>query len=842
MADKTTLIKDAQKYLAKGQIDKAIAEWEKIVQEYPDGHNFNSIGDLYLKKGDKKSAIEVFHKAANFFRKEGFSLKALALFKKVLNVNPADSDALYALGELSEEKELLTDAIKYYLATADSLSKEGRKDRVFEIYEKILSLSPSNIPLRSKVAETFLKQGLKSDAAKEYLFIAGIYDNKGDIEKSKEYFHKAIDIQPLNKDAVIGLSRLHEKAGETEMAIELMKEAAVLFHESVDVLMRAAELSLSGNYIENAKSYLLKINELEPKNVKARSLLGEIYLKEGQEENAWEEYLVVLDDMILGEKYSDAIKILESFREIDPIETGRRLVSLYKQLGEKPHIVEELTALGDIYYDRGIRDEALACYDEAFEAAPDNDYLRQRIAELKGEHEEEVPAFAEITEPVEAEKPAEKEVSAHISIKAEKTVDEIFSEADIFARYGLLNEAQKLLEGLRLRIPKSLDLHLRLKSVYSDFGDKESAVTECLILSEIYKLNGDIENSEKVLREGFGISPSDPRLAGRGFDDLREAAPSESKSVEEFISSAEEEENSIEDYEEELAEADFYTRQGLVQDALKILLKLQELFPGNRNVAERLESLGVEAGTSDATWEPGTIEQHEMPFEVPEEESAEALLTEEIPRIKEAPEEKIEEKEQKREPEEELEEAEYEDLSFSEQEIAEAQEMPEPTLDNDVLEIFQEFKKGLEGQIEDEDSETHYNLGIAYKEMGLVDDAIKEFQTSKNDKKSFLQSSSMLAVCYMEKGLYSLAIDMLSKTLESIKEPNESYWSIKYDLAEAHEKNNNLKEALDLYTEVYGWNARFRNVSEKVGLLKTQAAKTAEKEKPKERKDRVSYL
>jgi tetratricopeptide (TPR) repeat protein len=842
MADKTTRIKDAQKYLAKGQIDKAIAEWEKIVQEYPDGHNYNSIGDLYLKKGDKRNAIEAFHKAANFFRQEGFSLKALALFKKVLNLNPADADALYALGELSEEKELITDAIKYYLATADSLSKEGKKDRVFEIYEKILSLSPSNIPLRTKVAETFFKQGLKSDAAKEYLFIAGIYENKGDIEKSKEYYRKTIDIQPLNKDAVIGLSCLHEKAGETDKAIVLMKEATVLFHQDVDVLTRAAELSLSGNHIENAKSYLLRINELEPKNAKARRLLGEIYLKEGRKENAWEEYLIVLDDMILQEKYNDAIKILESFKEIDPIETGRRLVSLYKQLGEKPHIAEELTTLGDIYYNRGIRDEALACYNEVYEIAPDNDYLRKQIAELKGEPEGKVPELADITEPVEAEKPEEKEVSAHISIKAEKTVDEIFYEADIFARYGLLGEAQKLLEGLRLKIPKSIDLHLRLKSVYSDFGDKESAVTECLILSEIYKLSGDIENSQSVLREGVGISPSDPRLAGKGFDHLLEAAPSTPEDIEEFVPAAAGEESSIEDYEEELSEADFYARQGLVQEALKILLKLQDLFPGNRNVAERLESLGVEAGFSDTTDMPGTIEEHETSFELAEEESPEALLSGETPWKKEAPEEKIEEREKKGKPEEEPEKTEYEDLSLSDNEVAEAQEMPEPTLDNDVLEIFQEFKKGLEGQLEDEDSETHYNLGIAYKEMGLVDDAIKEFQTSKNDKKSFLQSSSMLAVCYMEKGLYSLAIDILNKTLESIKEPNESYWSLKYDLAEANEKNNNLKEALDLYTEVYGWDARFRNVSEKVSLLKTQAAKTAGKEKPKERKDRVSYL
>ena len=152
MADKTALIKEAQKYLAKGQLDKAIGEWEKIVREYPDGNGFNFIGDLYLKKGDKKNAVEAMHQAAGIFRQEGFTLKALALYKKVLNVIPTDSAALYALGELSEEKALTTDAIKYYLATADSLSKEGRKGELLDIYSKILSLSPTNIPLRVKVA------------------------------------------------------------------------------------------------------------------------------------------------------------------------------------------------------------------------------------------------------------------------------------------------------------------------------------------------------------------------------------------------------------------------------------------------------------------------------------------------------------------------------------------------------------------------------------------------------------------------------------------------------------------------------------------------------------------
>ena len=530
------------------------------------------------------------------------------------------------------------------------------------------------------------------------------------------------------------------------------------------------------------------------------------------------------------EKYDDAIKLLEDIRDIDPLETHKRLVSLYKQLGDEPHVVEELTLLGDVYYDRGIRDEALARYSEAIERAPDNNYLRERIAELKGEQGEESPEFADVIEPPETIE-AGKEVSDHISLKAEKTLDEIFTEADIFVRYGLLSEARELLEGLKLKAPENIDLHLRLKGLYTDIDDKESAVTECLILSALYKRSGDTARSEQVLRQGYEIFPSDPRLSEKGFADLLETTSLAPKDVEEFGGAAGGEETRFEDHAEELAEADFYTRQGLLQEALKILLKLRGLFPENKDVAARLESLGGEPGISYTTETAGAMENPARTFGLSTVNggSPEADFTGGTSEGIEAPEGMPEQKE-------------YEDFSINEQEMIEAQEIQEPTLDNDVLEIFQEFKKGLEGELEDEDSETHYNLGIAYKEMGLVDDAIKEFQTAKKDKKRFLQTSSMLAVCYMEKGLYSLAIDLLREMLASVKEQSESYWSIKYDLAEACERNDNLKESLDLYTEVYGWNANFRKVSEKVALLNTRAAKSAGQEKPKEKKDRVSYL
>jgi tetratricopeptide (TPR) repeat protein len=833
MADKTAIMKEAQRYLARGQVDKAIAEWDKLIRESPDGNTYNIVGDLYLKKGDRKNAIESYHRAAGYFRREGFSLKALALYKKVLNISQTDADALYALGELSEEKGLTTDATKYYLATADSLSKEGKKDRFLDIYQKILSLSPSNVPLRNKVAEIFLKEGLQSDAVKEYVSIARTYEEKGDTSKAREYYRKVTELQPMSKEAAIGIARLYEKSGEIGNAVAAMKETAGLFPDDTDVLFRYAELSLEAGNDDTAEDCLRKVLEIEPGNMRAGRLRGDMFLKKGPKEKAWESYLPVIDEMILQENYDDPIRLLGSFRDIDPLETGRRLVSLFRQKGDLGSVAAELASLGDALKEKGMTDDALGCYREALEANPDDTRVRELIVELEKKPTQEFELEAG-TGPGAAE----ETVSAGVS-EGEKTVEELLTEADIFSRYGLLNEAIKLLEGLKLRDPQNGDVHTRLKSLYAETANKESAVTECLILSELYKRQGDPDRAGKVLLEAAAIYPDDPRLTERGVVPQLERtsyAAEEPKFGESGVA-----ESDIEDYEEEIAEADFYVRQGLIVEASKILERLHTLFPENQEVADRLTNLGQLSEVEEAPEMPPSFDLPEEPQESLPGEAAggteEIFLT---------PGSEIELREEPQ-PEQELPgeqppEEDFEEFTFSEQDLVDAQEMPEPELDNDVLEIFQEFKKGLEKELGDEDSETHYNLGIAYKEMGLIDDAIKEFQTSRNDPKRFLQSSTMLALCYMEKNMYSLVIDVLSKVLAQLSDKDESYWSVKYDLAEAHEKNNNLKGALELYIEVFGWNARFRGVSEKVSQIGAQLGKSGEGEKPKPKKDRVSYL
>jgi len=773
MADKAAIIKEAQKFLARGQIDKAIAEWEKLIKEFPDANTYNTIGDLYLKKGDKTLAVDSFHKAAHFFRDEGFSLKALALYKKILNFDTSNTDALYALGELSEEKGLATDAIKYYLASADILSKEGKKTELLKAYDKILSLSPTNIPLRTKVAEIFKKEGLQIEAAKEYLHIARLYDEKDDISNAGLYYKKALDLQPINKEALLGLSSIYEKTGNQRQAQEYLQKAIELAPSDTGLLLKYAESLVKAKAFSEAAQYISKITEIEPANITARRLLAEIYAETGDKQKAWGEYRVIIDEMVFEGKLDEAINILTQFIDTEPVETRKKLVSLYKQKNDYESAFAELVALGDafIFSEGRMLNEALECYKEALEIHPDDEEIKRKISDIKRELGEEY-------------------------VEPKKSLEESVAEADIFLRYGLYDEARAMLESLKEQEPENTDVHTKLKSLYSETGDKEQAVTECLILAELYRKSGNVELREGILKEAYEINPEDPRLMER-----LSAQPTE-----EFVAHRGMAASSAEDYTEQRAEAEFYLRQGLYEEAKAAYRNLLEQFPDNNEIREKLSLIEAKAGEEV----------------ISEEKPAEEVKRPAEPAVEGATEE------------------------FVISELMEAEAAPELALENEVLGIFEEFKKGLEKEIGAEDSETHYNLGIAYKEMGLIDDAIKEFQTSKNDPERFISSANMLGMCYMAKGLYPLAIDTFNSVLGKIGTKDESYWGVKYDLAEAYEKNDNLKEALAHYTEIYGWNSKFRNVAEKINLLKVHVSKPAAKpvitEKQKIKKERVSYL
>jgi tetratricopeptide (TPR) repeat protein len=138
----------------------------------------------------------------------------------------------------------------------------------------------------------------------------------------------------------------------------------------------------------------------------------------------------------------------------------------------------------------------------------------------------------------------------------------------------------------------------------------------------------------------------------------------------------------------------------------------------------------------------------------------------------------------------------------------------------DLEEIIDEFKAGVSSSISGEDYESHYDLGMAYMEMGLHDEAIREFEVASKGKSLELKCLEMIALCHLEKNEPTAAARELGRALELPGHGPEETISIRYNLGMACERLGNLDKALQHYEEVYLLNVDFFKVGTKVRELK----------------------
>jgi tetratricopeptide (TPR) repeat protein len=150
----------------------------------------------------------------------------------------------------------------------------------------------------------------------------------------------------------------------------------------------------------------------------------------------------------------------------------------------------------------------------------------------------------------------------------------------------------------------------------------------------------------------------------------------------------------------------------------------------------------------------------------------------------------------------------------------------------DVESVFAQFKKGVEEQIGLEDTDTHFDLGIAYKEMGLLDDAIHEFDLSKGNPQRECIAYTMMGLCYVEKGDISEAISHFKKGLYADQKSDREELGLYFELGAAYELLHDPKEALYYYQKVEKRESNFRNVREKVKQLTSPKPKSPSKGPP----------
>jgi tetratricopeptide (TPR) repeat protein len=160
-------------------------------------------------------------------------------------------------------------------------------------------------------------------------------------------------------------------------------------------------------------------------------------------------------------------------------------------------------------------------------------------------------------------------------------------------------------------------------------------------------------------------------------------------------------------------------------------------------------------------------------------------------------------------------------------------------LDSGLAEIFEEFRIEAEGEsaTAHEDYETHYNMATAYKEMDLLDEAIREFQVaasltgSADGTPRHFHCCNMLGHCFVQKGMPQAAITWFKKGLDAPGRNAEESKALQYELGSAYEQMGDLTKAVGAFTEVYGVDVGYRDIAERLDSLQKRVAHQKKKGK-----------
>lgn len=272
-ANKRKILENAQKYLQRGQLDKALKEFQAALQADPrDTGTRLKIGDLHLKQGNKDEAVGAYLKVADQFMKDGFDARAVALYKQILKIDAARADVNIPLAELYTRLGLTSDAMASLQTAADAYHREGRKRDALELLRKMARLDPTNVTSRLKIAELLQQAGMKEEALLELDEVAREVERIADADEMKRVYERLIELDPSRHAAHVGLGRIALGRADFGAAEEHARQALELQPEAAEGLELIADMLRESG----------REDELEP----IYRRLADVYRGRGDEDRA----------------------------------------------------------------------------------------------------------------------------------------------------------------------------------------------------------------------------------------------------------------------------------------------------------------------------------------------------------------------------------------------------------------------------------------------------------------------------------------------------------------------------------------------------------------------------
>ena len=658
----------------------------------------------------------------------------------------------------AEEKEFVSE----HLIEAEVFNKYGLIDKAIEQLQSIIGKYPFSVPTRQKLKEIYLEKGERDKAVEECIQMSRIFRQQGELDQAEDLLSEARQINPNHS----GLERAFKELSSGGPAV---KPEPV----SAPIAAQLEEKVLKQTSVPTAKLPEKKISQIEIPSLKKldTQLSSQTKLRTTETPSA-------KGTDATAAKARAALSELEKFAQKIKTQSG-----------------------------------TIKLKTEPAKAAPPPPLPPSPSPPVPP-----VPALvAEETIDIEIE--VEEPAATPLAVVPQSE----FEEIDFFLDQGLVEDATKALKVLQEKYPADAGVFRRseqLEKLIAKVPSKEEMVSPPeLVLNmdedisgpvlEVSSFSGTSDSSDEIvisLDEEFGedMIPQEPdtipKVEPPVLEDIPEItiSPTESSGEIVLIPETQPSEESSESQSVpapepyvDIEEGGF-TEFGELEDSAEAGLKssgeLDKAFEESFSAAVDAVFQGSDTAVGEKPAEPQAEVTHVKEELFEEEEDFFDLA------------------------------AELEEGLLNVQSAVE-EDRPPDGQNYSIEEILSDFKKGVDKQLGSEDYDTRYNLGIAYKEMGLIDEAIAEFQISAKDPKRFLECCSMLGLCFVEKGMHKLAVKWYQRGLDSPGYGEDEYQGLRFDLAQAYESMGEMDRALEVFQEVYGVSANYRNVAKKVKEL-----------------------
>ncbi len=798
--DREKTLQNAQKLIEKKRFDRALEEYQRLVHDDPnDARTLLKLGDLQVRLQLSSDAMQTYDRVAKLYEAQGFAVKALAVYKQIREHIQKRSPELAEqfahitprLAKIYTQLGLKSDAIQAYDEVATRLMRAGKRREAIDAFREMVELDRANPLSHVRLGEAFCQLE--------------------DYASARQAFTEAVDVlQRLSRD---------------DDALRVI-DRALHFENDPSLARTAAEILLRRGNRADGLQALTKLQmcfQADPKDLTVLGMLAQAFSLIEQPEKAVEVYKQMA--LIAREKGDQLlfVQLVDYLVQVAPQDDQVRAMKLLLQQPQTPP-------------------PPAVAEDDAVLELRDDDFLEEADNQRASDSVQEVAA-AEV----------EYEEVDNADFDATGYSDQALEDADAFIR---LNMPERAIEPLRFALelePTKLSLHYKLREVLAHVGDYAAMRTESLqiaallvdtgyladagpFISEVLAEEPQNEAAIRLYTSVYGHPPvaqvpsrpsprnDEPLPSFEVPESIRPPVSSRSAAIQVDVddpfsdgtadssgglpSFALEDSDELDvangpssaspgrapsgdvtfGLEEVLDEAEFFATRGLYDDARGILEDQLARSPNHPLLLEKLrEVLQASAGLSPS--EDGDDRSHVVPSQYPPEDDDEFSATLNA-----------------------LDSLEVPSAQFRASQAA-----------IDVDQVFAKFKEGVRAQVDESDSATHYDLGVAYKEMGLISDAIKELEIAARDPSRECMCYAMIGLIHLEQNELDAAEQAYVRGLDAVRKTIDQEMSLYYDLGIVNEMKEAYPEAAYYFKKIARKDPGFRDVKER--LLALEQAK-----------------